>query len=488
MKVPAGQILTELAQAEPERPAVTCGEVTVTRAELESWANRLARVYEDKGVRCGDFVTITLPNSIEFYAATFAVWKLGAIPQPVSSRLPARELATIIELADPRLVVGAGGLARDRGCIAGGFIPDASISDAPLSPARVSPAWKAPTSGGSTGRPKLIVSGNSGAVDPAIGLASGMQADGVQLVAGPLYHNSPFTSSMFGLYLGNHLVVLPKFDPDAALDAIAKHRVDWVVVVPTMMLRILRQIEGGADADLSSLRQVWHMAAPCPAWLKEAWIDLVGPDRLMELYGGTESQALTCISGTEWLKHRGSVGRAVYGEMVILDDSGAELPRGQIGEIFMRTPTGEPPAYRYIGAEARRINGWESLGDLGWMDEDDYLYLSDRRTDLIISGGANIYPAEVEAVLLQHPQVESAVVVGLPDHDLGQQVHAVVQSSGHVTEAELCGYVAELLVRYKVPRSIRFTATPLRDEAGKVRRSAVRESEIELMRSAQTSP
>jgi bile acid-coenzyme A ligase len=279
--------------------------------------------------------------------------------------------------------------------------------------------------------------------------------------------------------LGHHLVVLPKFDAVTALEAIGRQRVTWVNLVPTMMARMLRAIEAEPDRfDLSSLRSVWHMAAPCADWLKQAWIDLVGAERLMELYGGTEAQSATTISGTDWLTHRGSVGKPVSGEMVILDADGNPAAPGEVGEIFMRRAPGTPPTYRYIGAEARERNGWETLGDLGWMDADGFLYISDRRTDLILSGGANIYPAEVEAALESHPHVESAVVVGIPDDDLGQRVHALVQPKGDLSEDDLRAHLAERLVRYKIPRSFELVDTPLRDDAGKVRRSALRDAAV----------
>jgi bile acid-coenzyme A ligase len=481
--VPIGRILTDLAAGAPDRPAVTCGRLTVTRGELESRANRLARAYESLGVGEGDFVTIALPNGAEFFTAAFAAWKLGATPQMVSHRLPDRERVAIIELAAPALVVGAEpGGAGAWPCVPAGFEPDPAFSDAPVTPDRVAPAWKAPTSGGSTGRPKLIVAGQPGEFDPMYGADYGMRPDGVQLVPGPLYHNAPFICSAFGLFLGQHLVVLPRFDAAEALRAIADYRVQWVNFVPTMMLRILRELERHPGRyDLSSLEVVWHMAAPCPQWLKQAWIDLVGADKVMELYGGTESQAGTVITGTEWLDHRGSVGRPAVGEIAVMDAQGRRLPAGQVGEVFMRPQDPRHPTYRYVGAEPRVVNGWESIGDLGWMDDDGYLYLSDRRTDLIISGGANIYPAEVEAALLEHPAVTDCVVVGLPDPDLGQRVHAVIGVSGPLSEAEVRTFLAERIARYKVPRSFRLTDGALRDDAGKVRRLALREREAELL-------
>jgi bile acid-coenzyme A ligase len=475
---PVVRILRELADERPDAPMITCGDETITRADLEARSNRLARAYAELGVGFGDFVTIGLPNSIEFYTAMVATWKVGAVPQPVSHRLPAVERAAIIELANSRLVVGASeGDHPGRRVVPVGFEPDAMLDDGPL-PEVVSPAMRAPTSGGSTGRPKLIVSGAPAAGSAALGgKIFLMEADDVQLVPGPLYHNAPLSLSTAGLMMGQHIVVLPKFDAVVALEAIARHRISWVNLVPTMMGRMLRAIEAEPGRfDLSSLRVVWHMAAPCADWLKQAWIDLVGASNLMELYGGTEGQSVTTISGTDWLRHRGSVGKPLIGEMIVLGVDGNPAKPGEVGEIFMRRNAGTPPTYRYIGAEAREKNGWETLGDLGWMDEEGFLYISDRRTDMILSGGANIYPAEVEAALESHPQIRSAVVVGLPDDDLGQRVHAVIQATAELADDEVRAHVAQRLVRYKVPRSFEFVATPLRDDAGKVRRAAIRDA------------
>jgi bile acid-coenzyme A ligase len=474
MPRPIGDLLTELAATRPTAPAVTCEDRTITFAELESRANRLARAYAELGVRHGDLVSVGLPNGIEFSESCYAIWKLGATPQPLSYRLPAAELAQVIAVAESSLVVG---LEHGPASVPVGFEPDPALSDAPL-PSRVSPAWKAPTSGGSTGVPKLIVSGTSGAFDvELVASVFAMRADQVQLVPGPLYHNAPFAWSMLGSHLGQHIVVLPRFDAEAVLVAVERHRVSWLSLVPTMMHRI---IQANPDAfDLSSLEHVFHTGAPCPPWLKRRWIDLVGGDRLHEGYGGTEGVAITSISGTEWLAHPGSVGRVIDGEMRVVDRDGRPLPAGEIGEIQMRRPPGAPSSYHYLGADTPALkDGWDTIGDLGHFDEDGYLYLSDRRVDMINSGGANVYPAEVEAAILAHPRVLTAAVVGLPDDDLGQRVHAVVQADGELPADELRDFVAARLVRYKVPRSFRFVEQPLRDEAGKVRRSEIREQEL----------
>ena len=274
-------------------------------------------------------------------------------------------------------------------------------------------------------------------------------------------------------------MLLPRFDAEETLRAIDTCRPDFMLVVPTMMIRMLRlgdEVRG--RYDLSSLQTVWHMGAPCPVWAKRAWIDWIGGERIWELYTGTETQAVTTIRGDEWLSHQGSVGRVTVGEMKIIDpETEQDLPPGQMGEIFLRVTPGSAPTYHYIGAAARTIgNGWESLGDMGWFDDEGYLFLADRRADMILSGGANIYPAEIEGVLNEHPAVESCAVIGLPDDDLGQVVHAICRGTPGtlaVPDDELSAFVGEQLVRYKVPRSFEWVDEPVRDDAGKVRRSAL---------------
>jgi bile acid-coenzyme A ligase len=477
--VPA--LLNLAADRDPDAPAITCDTETVTRSELRERTNRMARAFAELGVRTGSFVTIALPNSVAFLEACVASWKLGAVPQPVSHRLPDRERQAIVELADSALVVGADPDAHPtRNVLAPGWQPDPGLSPDDL-PEVVSPTWKAPTSGGSTGRPKLILSGAGAEFDDAgPGSIFGIYCDGAVAVPGPLYHNAGFMVSSLGLFGGNHVAVLPKFDALATLEMIDQHRIGLVLLVPTMMSRIVRLPEAErARFDLSSLTRVWHMAAPCPLWCKWAWIDWLGAERIYELYGGTEGQAYTIIPGDEWVAHPGSVGRVAAGEMRVLDpDTHEERPVGEMGEVFMRT-TALTPTYQYVGAEAHRIaDGWESLGDMGWFDADGYLFLGDRKSDMILSGGANIYPAEVESALAEHPAVLSSAVIGLPDDDLGKRIHAVVQVDPVVgvtgiDEDELRRFLGERIVRYKVPRSFEFTIETVRDDAGKVRRSAL---------------
>jgi bile acid-coenzyme A ligase len=476
--------LRKLADEAPDRIAVTCGDQQVTRAQLEARADTLARHLRDLGVAEGDLVTMALPNSVDWYVTAIALWKLGATPQPVSYRLPPRELEAIIELAEPPIVIGTADTpasSRQLFDVAEWLAanPDVSTNVDAL-PDKVSPAWKAPTSGGSTGRPKLIVSGDPALVDEDAATPLLMQRDGCMVMPGPLYHNAPVVWTCQALLWGNHVVLLPRFDATETLQALATHGADVVYLVPTMMKRIWRlPIEEREAYDLSHLRVVWHLAEPCPMWLKDAWIEWLGPDRIVELYAGTEAQMATVITGREWLEHRGSVGKVPAGQVMICDDDGNEVATGTMGEVWMRSAR-DKPTYRYIGAQARvRDGGWESLGDTGWLDDDGYLYLGDRISDMILCGGANVYPAEVEAALQEHPAVESCAVIGLPDDDLGSRVHAIVQTTtDEFDEDDVRAFLAERLVRYKIPRTFEVVAQPLRDDAGKVRRSELRAQRV----------
>lgn len=475
------RILRHWRDRQPDAPAVTHERHSLSWSELDARSNRLARAYADQGVTENDFVTIALPNGIPFIEATFATWKLGATPQPVSARLPTAELGRLLEVGQPRLVVGVDPADHPGiNALPDGFEPDPALSDAEL-PERTATSFKAMTSGGSTGRPKLIVSKVPAAWDPDGEFLNFGQCGGV-LIPGPLYHNGPFSWAVIALFKGNHVVVTTRFDAEDTLALIERHRIDTVYLVPTMMQRIWNLPDAvRARYDLSALRTVWHLAAPCPPWLKEKWIEWLGPEVIWELYGGTEGQGATTIRGDEWLAHRGSVGRPVETcEMKIVDENGAELPPGTVGEVFMRPKAGPGTTYHYIGDTPRAIaGGWESIGDLGYMDADGYLYLTDRRADMILRGGANIYPAEVEAAIDAFPGVRSSAVIGLPHPELGNAIHAIVDApDGDVDEAALRAHMERELVTYKRPASYEFTTEALRDDAGKVRRKALREARL----------
>jgi bile acid-coenzyme A ligase len=468
------------ARLKPDTVAVISTAGTLSWRDLDLRTNRMARALQAMGVRENDLVTLALPNDAGFVEAIFAIWKAGATPQPVSWRLPAAELAGIVELANPPVVVAGPEIKTDgRPPVSVDDLLAACDDDRPH-PDRVARHANALTSGGSTGRPKLIVSNNPAVVQPGTIAAWRVEPDSVTVIPGPLYHSGPWGVLISTLTAGAQAVILPRFDAEEVLAAIERHRATWLYQVPTMMGRIWRlPDEVKARYDISSLRTVFHLAAPCPAWLKEAWIGWVGGEVLMELYSGTEGIAVTVISGTEWLAHRGSVGRLLRGEMMVVDAEGQQAAPGVHGEIYLRPSPGDTLPYHYVGAEPRaRDGGWESLGDMGWFDAEGYLYLGDRRTDMILMGGANVYPAEVEAALEEHPLVQSCAVIGLPDEDMGNRIHAIVQPRPGLDLDDLARTLGERLVGYKRPRSFELTDEPLRDESGKVRRTQLRDQRI----------
>jgi bile acid-coenzyme A ligase len=466
----------------PDRLCVVHRDERVSWADMAIRSNRRAFALKRLGVAPDDFVALVLPNSNAVFEFAFAVWKLGATPCVISPRLPADELGSVLDLARPRAIVADDAAIRR----ATGALPtDLGLDEEPgeTVPSVVGSRWKAITSGGSSGRPKVIVDLAPGAVDPDEALLD-LPRGGVVLNAGPLHHNAPFRFMCGALFRGNSVVSMPRFDAEEALRLIEHHRVEWANLVPTMMSRIWGLPEEVRSRyDLSSLRAVWHTAAPMPAWLKEAWIDWIGTEKVWEIYGGTERQGNTVISGHDWLTHRGSVGRPINCDIRILGEGGEVLPPGEVGEVHFLPHTGPGSTYRYLGAEPQRsADGYETIGDFGRLDEEGFLYIADRRTDLIIRGGVNIYPAEIENALSEHPGVDDAVVIGLPDRDLGAVVHAIVARSADgavpVTAEALHAFLATRLAKYKLPAAYEFAEPPLRDEAGKVRRSRLRAERI----------
>jgi bile acid-coenzyme A ligase len=480
------------ASKRPRDVALSCGDEYLTWQELDARTNMRARWFSKLGVRPDDLVTTVMPNSIEYFEVCIAIWKLGATPQPISVQLSKRERDEVLTLADPSLIVGLDpGEAGERKSVPFGSDVPEGLSFDPL-PDQVSKRWKAPTSGGSTGRPKLVLATQPALIDPDEGMTElGLRPTARQLLVAPLHHNAPFVVAMRGLLSGGQVTIVPRFDPSETLEKLEKAQVNWVMLVPTMMHRIIRLESKERNRDFSSLEAVFHVGGPCAPWLKRAWIDWLGPERIFELYGGTEAQATTIITGSEWLEHPGSVGHpgkrqlssgtpsALVNTIEVMGPNLEPIERGEVGDIWMRIDQASP-TYEYVGAEPLRVGEWESIGDLGWFDEGGYLYISDRRSDMIVSGGANVYPAEVEAQLLEHPAVDACVVIGLPDEDLGYRVHALVQMSDDTTESELRAFLGERLARYKIPRTFEWVNDVPRDAAGKIRRRTLVEARLDM--------
>ncbi|HEX4220671.1 MAG TPA: AMP-binding protein, partial [Acidimicrobiales bacterium] len=414
--------LHDLALAEPSAPALTVvepggGSVSVTRAELDHRSLALAGALAEAGVTQDSLVLLAIPNSVEFVACAYAVWWLGACMLPLSTKLVAAERAGILAAAaeSGRQIIT---IVAD-GVQAGGT--DISLSRL-LDKARTRPADAPPDrehdivpfpgralpSGGSTGRPKIIVDTRPHVAEPEasspledlLGRRPGQTA----LVVGPVYHALPFGTVFGTLFDGGHLVLMTRFDAATALDAIERYVVEVITTVPIQLQRMARVPDVGSR-DLSSLVSLYHSGAACPEWLKRRWLDLLGPDHVYEGFGSTEAVGMLVIRGDEWLEHPGSVGRGVTTDVVVRGPDGTSLRTGEVGEIFMRWRPADGSVgsslqgatYRYWGSEVPPApDGFVSVGDLGWLDDDGYLFVADRRVDLIITGGVNVYPAEVE--------------------------------------------------------------------------------------------
>jgi bile acid-coenzyme A ligase len=449
--------------------AVVCGDESITYSEMHRRAEGAALRLADNGVGSGDLVGLALPNGIDFFVALFATYRLDATPMPLSSKLPGPEFAAIVQTARPALVVEPGFDLN----------PPVSAGSRDLPRAKGSQPWKAMCSGGSTGRPKVIVAGSPARVDVTQKQYFVIPGD-VVLVPGPLYHQGPFISATGAIFTGSTAVVMTRFDACDALALIERYRVTYLYLVPTMIHRIWRLDAETRDSfDLSSVRLMLCTGAPWAPWLKDEWLRWFGPERVVEGYGGTEEQGGVSITGVEALEHPGSIGAAHDG-VSVLDEDGQILPKGSLGELHFRATAGG--SHRYLGAEIVEREGWRSYGDIGYVGDDGYVYLVDRRTDMIVTGGANVYPAELESVLESHSAVRSAAVIGLPDDDRGQCIHAIVDVAGRHEESDLASeldrYVRNHVASFKAPRTYELVGEPLRDDAGKLRRSALRSARI----------
>ena len=467
---PVSQLLAAHAERDPGRPALTFPDRVITRLELEQASNRRARQLAAHGVKAGDVVIISLENSPAYYEVALGLWKVGATPLHVSHKLTQREFDEIVSLAKPRLVIGEGSPIASE--------PTDAFDDTPL-PVVISKPWKIATSGGSTGRPKLIVDPH-GAVWGIDKFVFRREPDATIVNPGPLHHSAFFSQMIGGLWEGAHIVEMGGFEPEKWLALVDKYKATWAYLVPTMMARIARLPKDVRERyDISSIKTLFHMASICPPWVKRAWIEWLGPDVVWEVYGGTERFGSTSIGGADWLQHPGSVGRPRPGiEVTVFNEAGQTAQAGEVGEIYFRNAAGVHSTFSYIGDKVRERGEWASFGDLGWMDEDGYLFLADRRTDLINCDGVNIYPAEIEGQIDALEGVIDSVVVGAPHDDYGQAPHAFVQLRPDApawSEKSLLAAMQDRLSPDKLPRAVTFVQEPIRNEAGKVRRSIWRE-------------
>ena len=500
------------ATADPNRLAVVDPDGREwTAGEVSAAANQLVHALRERGLQPGDPVAMLLPNRAEVLVVLMALFQAGWNFVPLNSNLTVAEVSYILGdagakalVADERFAAvadaaaGQGGIPESGRISVGttnaipGFTPlGAVLAGQPDAPPvdRVAGQFMQYTSG-TTGRPKAVqrtlpsfdpetwvhvFSGNLLRYDIEPG------GDAVHLVTSPMYHMSPLSFGYFSAHFEHPVVLMEKWDAEEALRLIERYRVTDTAMVPTQLHRLMQlPPDVRATYDVSSLRQVIHAAAPCPIELKRSLFDWLGPV-IYEFYGATEGGG-TLATPQDWLDHPGTVGRPWQGaDIKILDDEGNEVPAGTVGTVYMLLMGGD---FRYKGDDdktsANRHGDYFTVGDMGELDEDGFLYLRDRKIDMIISGGVNVYPAEVEAALFSHPAVGDAAVFGIPDEEWGEQVKAVVEPAPGYTAtselaADLLSHCTTHLAKYKCPRSIDFTEAMPRDPNGKLYKRRLRD-------------
>jgi len=489
------------ARETPEKPAfiiASTGEVVTYRA-LDERSNRCAQLLWDAGLRPGDGIALLLENHPRFFEIAWAAQRSGLYYTAVSSRLTAPEVEYIVDDCGAR-VFFTSHFNRDvaealcdrlprlrRRLMLSGEIPgyesyEESVAAFPARPlANELEGSDLLYSSGTTGRPKGIkppLTGKSaGTMPPLLSLLTLLYragSDTVYLSPAPLYHAAPLRFNLTVQRLGATCIVMEHFDALDALRLIERFRVTLSQWVPTMFVRMLKLPEDERlRFDLSSHRTAVHAAAPCPVEVKEKMIAWWGPI-LHEYYGGTEGNGLTALDSQEWLAHRGSVGKAVLGEVHIVGEDGNDLPAGEAGTVYFA----KGPGFEYHNdpektRSSHNEKGWSTLGDIGYLDTDGYLYLTDRKAHMIISGGVNIYPQEAENVLITHPKVADVAVIGVPNPEFGEEVKAVVQpvdmaDAGPELAIELIHYCRQRLADLKCPRSVDFEAELPRHPTGKL--------------------
>ncbi|MBL7486824.1 AMP-binding protein [Frankia sp. AgB1.9] len=477
--VPIGQRLSDLAAADPDRLSVVVvrqdgGREALDRQQVEDGANRWGRALAARGLAAGDRVALLVHNSVELVLGALGAWKVGAVPVPVRWDLPAWERERVLAVVAARVVIDEGTAPALRA--------EAATFPADPLPAVTPQHSFGICSSGSTGTPKVIVNTRPGRWTAELSTPFAENFGGpvthpqVVLVPAPMYHTNGFMT-LNSLLGGDRLVILEKFDAVAAIDAIEREGVTTFTATPTMLQR-LAAVPGIDGRDLSRVEWILQGAAMMPPALLRRWFDLLAPEKVIMAYGMTEQLGLVAIRGDEWLTHPGSVGRGFRGtELRILDEYQNPVPAGVYGDVYLRSPaTG---AYDYLGGAPllpTTPDGFGTAGDMGHLDEEGYLYLADRRVDMIITGGANVFPAEVEGALSEHPDIADVVVVGLSDPDWGRRVHAIVErrpGTAGPSEQECIAFVKARLASYKAPKSVEFVAELPRSAATKISRSAL---------------
>jgi bile acid-coenzyme A ligase len=475
--VPFGTKLRELAAERRDAPAVTVVALdgtaqTLTFGELDARANQWGRMLAANGAKTGSLVALAIPNSQHLFLAALGCWKIGAVPIPMHWDLPEWERDRVRAVIDPTVTVDE----QTRWRLA----EQAAAESEDALPEAISPTANGICSSGSTGVPKVIMNlapslwlPQHG--DPFLANWTPVAKPQTIMVPAPMYHTNGFATFLM-LLSGDHLVVLEKFDAALFVDTIEKYRITNFTATPTMLARVAA-LPDIRQRDLSSVVFILQGAAVMPPSLLQTWFELLSPEQIVTAYGMTENLGLTALRGDEWLTHPGSVGRGFRDtEIRILDADKKPVAIGEDGDVYLRAPMSA--GYRYLGGAPplpSTEDGFRSAGDIGHLDADGYLYIVDRRADMIITGGANVFPAEVESALAGHPEIADVVVIGLADAQWGRRVHAVVQQAdgASLTEQRVIEYAKGRLAPYKAPKTVEFVDRIPRTAATKVNRSAM---------------
>ena len=491
------------ARTEGAKPAIIMAGSgrEISYDALDRRSNQIAHYLRGQGIAIGDTVALCLENRAEYFDVVWGAQRSGLIFVAISNRLTTDEIAYILQDSGAKLLFTSNALGPQLDAIRAQCpaVPIANLDDdatlvaidaMPESPIADERAGSDMLySSGTTGRPKgvrlpLPEDGNIAATNSLVALAQaafGFGADSRYLSPAPLYHAAPLRWCMTVHKLGGTVIVMEKFDPENALALIERYKVNVSQWVPTHFTRMLKLPEEVRTRyDVSSLKSAVHAAAPCPVPVKQAMIDWWGPV-LKEYYAGTEGNGFTFISSEEWLTHPGSVGRALLGIVHICDEDGNDVPARSEGTVYFEG--GGKFEYHNDSTKTREAThpqGWTTLGDVGWVDEDGYLYLTDRKSFMIISGGVNIYPQEIENLLVSHPRVADAAVIGAPCPDMGERVVAIVQpldlaDAGEALADELSGYLRKSLSGVKMPRQIDFRDELPRHPTGKLYKRLLRD-------------
>ena len=493
------------ARLQPDKPALVTDDKVITYEEFDRDTNALGNALLEIGIVPGDRISILFHNSPEILKSWSAAGKIGVTPIAINYRFKADELSYIINdsesrlliygsefedivsAAKPKLINRSMKYVRPEAGSADAYDLDELVRNAPDTPPEVETDSQGVASSliytsGTTGRPKGVVRSSKNRLNTLLGYAYNFESsyDDAHIVAGPLYHAAPYAWAAFSLILGNTVVIMPRFDAEEFLRLVQKYQVSTTWIVPTMVNRIINLPAGiRRQYDTSSLRAITVGGESFPFPLKKRGVEFFGPGKIFEFFGGTETSCITSLRPEDQLRKPGSCGRAIAGnEIKLLDEKMNEVPQGEVGIMYVKSPFLLDEYYKNPEAtQANYHDGHFTLGDMARVDEDGYYYIVDRAVDMIISGGVNIYPAEIEELLYNHPSVYDVGIIGVPDPDWGERIvaYVIAKPGAEINEDDIKNYVGENLASYKKPKEVYFVDELPYTPSGKLLKRVLRE-------------